>query len=275
MLSNPRANTFGLTLHSLADGSRPTSGTGTALTPAQNAYGTYVELFSAAQVTDDVYEIFVMVSGVGISATSRDCLVSLSLDSGVTSLVDLVCGPAAAVAANGVEFRFPLFIPAGTRIMAAAAVNSSNLATLQIRCRLKCQPTQPNRLIIGRYIDQFGVTLASSNGTALTEGSLVDGTYVQVGGSPTRPLQYLTYGYGHSSSAINNAATEVDIAIGDATNKVIVIANATHTTTSSEAITKPDHGQECSVNTAHLLYARAQGSGGVAGASIAIYGVGG
>lgn len=281
MLLHRAPNTFGLVIHSTADGTRPAAATGAAVTPAQNAYGTYVSLIAGASLTYDAYEIEICVNNVGISTVARDCVVSLGIDAAggtsFTSVVDLVCGPAAPanVGGGGTFYRFPYFIKAGTSIGVAAAVNSANLTAINAYCRVKCQPSRPDSLLVGTFIDSFGVALASSSGTAVTEGGVSEGAYVQLGSALTRPCWYWEFGYGTNNAAMAGNAIDVDIAVGSVGAQNIVIPNARVTTLSAEQLSKSYAGVYCTAAIGDLVYGRSQSSGSNTGASIAAYGVGG
>lgn len=280
-------NEFGLTLYSTADGTRPAAAFGVAVTPGNNAYGSYATLISGASLTDDVYEIWICVNNAGIAASARDCVVSIGLDpaggTSFTSIVDLVCGPAAPyqetstqLAGGGVTFLFPLFIKAGTSIGAAAAVNSATLNAISVCCQCKARPSRPDLLWVGTHIDQFGVTLASSNGTAITPGTTSEGTYLLLG-TLAKSCGYLEFGYGVNSATMTNNAINVDIAIGDGTNFKNVVCNAPVVTNSAEEIMKrADFRGYCNGAVGDKIYARAQVGPNAADAnnSIAVYAVG-
>ena len=255
---------------------------GAAVTPGNNAYGAYATLIAGASLTDDVYEIEICINNVGISAAARDCVVSLGFDpaggTSFTSQVDLVAGPAIphTSGGGGVFYKFPLFIKAGTSIGAAAAVNSATLTAINVFCRCKCRPSRPDAIKVGTYIDQFGVVLASSAGTAITEGSVSDGTFVQLGAALTRPCWYWEFGFGNNTAAMNPAADYIDIAIGSSisVNK-IAIANAIVIKNSAEQVAKMPGGTYARAVSGDLIFGRAQASAVNTGASLAAYGVGG
>jgi hypothetical protein len=276
-------NTFGLILHSNADGTRPAATMGTAVTPGTNAYGSYATLLAGASVTDDVYEIEICVNNVGISTQARDAVVSIGLDpsggTSFTSIVDLVSGPANSysLAGSGSFFRFPLFIAAGTSIGAAAAVNSSTLTAVGVFCRLKCRPSRPDGLLVGQYIDQFGVTLASSAGTAITTGTTTEGAWTQLGAALTRPCWFWELGFGLNNATMSSNNLDVDVHLGDAINKNPIIANHPIGVTSAEVINKPWAGTYGKGSVGDIVYARVQqgANAALSGMSMAVYGVGG
>lgn len=278
------SNTFGLSIFSTADGTRPTSASfGTSVTPVQNAYGSYAQLISGANLTDDCYELVICVNNVGISTVSRDCVVSIGLDpaggTSYTSLVDLVVGPAsnmgAVVGSGGVWFKFPIFIAAGTSIGAAGAVSSTDVTSFGVCCVARCRPSHPENIIIGKFIDQYGVTLASSSGTAITEGTTSEGAYVALSSALTRPIVHLSFGRGHANGTMSSGLNVIDIAIGDASNKLVIISNAPVLTSSSEFQTKMPSGEPCDGAIGVIVYGRAQTSTNApSGVSLAAYGVG-
>lgn len=274
-------NGWGLTLYSSPDGTKPVAAMGASVTPAQNAYGAYVQLFAA--LPDDCWEITICVNSVGISASARDCLVSLGVDpsggSSFVSLADLVCGPASsylvAAPVGGVSFRFPLRIKAGSSVGVAASVNSATLTAIAVFARIRSRPTRPELVRAGEYIDQFGVTPASSSGTAITPGGVAEGAFTQIG-TLARPCWFWEFGYGVNNATMQLSTFDVDIAIGDNANKTIVIPNAPVFDTNSESLTKPRAGEYFEAAAGQNAYARSQAGGTIEGGhSVAIYGVGG
>lgn len=274
-------NEFAFRASNVADGVKPANAQGTAVTPAQNAYGAYVTLIAAAALTVDCLELCLCVNNVGISTVARDCVVSIAVDTAGgsnfagNSIVDLVCGPA-AIYSGGTYFQFSIWIPAGASIGAAAAVNSANLTAINVLARVRGAPSHPELLYVGTYIDQFGVNLAASCGTALTPGIAAEGAYVQLG-TLARPCYQWEFGYGDSSGAMANNLLEADIALGTAGNKRPAILNAPLTTTAGEAITKSPIGGPmwCAGVSGDNVYARSQGLSAPATHTVAAYGVGG
>lgn len=277
-------NQFGVVIHSTPDGTRPVTGMGTAVTPGQNTYGSFVTLISGANLTVDCLLLELCVNNVGITTLARDCVVSFGVDpAGGTNFVgiaDLVVGPASGyvssnVGQGGVSFRFPLWIRAGSSIGVAAAVNSTTLTAINVFCRVRGAPSTPQHLYVGTYIDQFGVNLATSSGTAITPGTTSDGAYVSLG-TLTRPAYAWEFGYGISDSTMTSAAIDVDMALGDSTNRKTVIANSPVATSAIETVSKLQALEYAIGAIGDQVWARAQSSATPDSAnSIAIYGIGG
>lgn len=282
--SHKNVNGWGVTLYSTPDGTRPVAGMGTAVTPGNNAYGSYVTLISGANLTVDCLLLEVCINNVGITTLARDCVVSLGVDSaGGTAFVgiaDLVAGPASSyvssnVGQGGTMYRFPIWIRAGSSIGVAAAVNSTTLTAINVFCRVRGAPSTPQHLYVGTYIDQYGVTLATSSGTAFTPGTTAEGAWTSLG-TLSRPASAFEFGIGVNDATMTSAALDVDVGVGDATNKKIVIANLPIATSAIETISKPPALEFAHGAIGDQVWIRAQSSGALDSSySAAIYAVGG
>jgi len=283
VLSSPIVNEFTLEISSVADGTRPAGAWGTAVTPGNNTYGTYAQLLAGAAVTDECQEIEIEVNTVGSSGVARDCIVTIGFDrAGGTSytdtIVDLVCGPAAAHNTNGqgpVGFRFPLRVPAGCSIAAKASVNSATVTAIRVACVLRGRPTRPELIWVGQKVTTFGSTPASSNGTTVTPGTASEGAWTQLGVALTEPIYYWEFGYGISSGGMTANVMHVDIGIGDASNKRVAIRDGYVTSNNGESISKPPSGRHAVGAIGDLVYGRSQVGPSAADTnnSIAAYGV--
>lgn len=277
-----RTNEWGWILSSWTDGTRPVSTLMTSVTPAQNAFGSYAQLISGAALINDVYEITIFANNGSITATARDILVRIGLDpaggTAYTALVDLLVGPVYPYASGHMPggWRFPLFIKAGTSIGAAASVSSVSVTAMRVGCTVKGRPSRPDRIYAGSYIDAFGVTTATSNGTSVTPGTVSEGAWSEIG-TLTRPAQWIEYGYSVGNATMNDAYLHVDVGIGDVTNKKIAISNSMLQVTSIEGLIRfSPAGVEVDAATGDKVYVRAQDSGTLeTGHTAAVYCVGG
>jgi hypothetical protein len=282
------SNTFGLTIPSVADGTRPAAAMGGAVTPTQNniAGATYAQLIAGASVTHDVWGILLCVNSVFAVGAARDAIVTLGYDpAGGTSYTstdqNLLVGPAGSyngAASNGgpVWFYLPRRIRANTSIGIKASVNSATLTALNAFCHLMCKPKRPELARAGAYVDTFGVDTAASKGTTVTPGTASEGSWVEIG-TLTRRCWYLEWGYGVDDATIANNVIHVDIAIGDATNKRLVVLGGYVFTSANEAIGKNAQGAFVDGAIGDKIYARAQVGPSAADAnnSVAVYAVGG
>lgn len=279
-------------LSTVPDGTRADSAQGVSITPGFNAYGSYAQVLGAT--SEDGYELEILINSAAVESEARDCLVTIGFDpaggSSYTGLggvagneiADLIGSCASAflgvAAPGGVVYRFPLFIPAGTSIAAKASVNNATVGTLYVAVRVRIRPTRPELLRVGRFVRTFGATTASSSGTAVTPGGASEGAYVQLGAALTEVLWDWEVGLGVNSDTMLNTLHQVDVAVGDASNKHIVIAAAEFRQNIVETIGKPAVLRspfEAAIGD--LVYARVQSGPNNAnsGTSVAVYGVGG
>ncbi|HET9893221.1 MAG TPA: hypothetical protein VFQ42_22275 [Mycobacterium sp.] len=282
--SRHQENEWGVTIYSTADGTRPAAAFGSSITPAQNTYGTPVQLISGASMTVDCCEITFVLNSVGISGSARDSVFQFLVDpaggTSYTSVADLVAGPAAGyvvanVGGGGVEYTFRYWLRAGTSVAMAAAVNSATVTAVRAFCRVRGAPSRPQDVFVGTYLDQFGVSLATSAGTTITPGGASDGTWTQIGSNATRPYYQIEFGYGINSATMTTATIDADIGVGDSSNKKIAVPNCPILVSSVETLSKASKLWFSTVAPGDGLWARSQSSTAAdTNNSVAIYGVG-
>jgi hypothetical protein len=289
VILSPIVNEWDLVIPSVADGTRPATNFGTSCTPGNNTYSAYVSILAGASVTDDVFGIAINFNTVGASATARDTICTIGFDAAggssfTDAIVDLLCSNAglyqqSAGGVGGVWYYFPLFIKAGTSIGYKASQNNAAPAAMRCHVVLFCRPRRPELVWAGSYVDTFGSTPASSSGTAFTPGTTSEGAYAQIGSSVAsgKNYRYVEFGWGDNSSAQANNITHLDVAVGDATNKRIVVPNGRISSDAGEVVHKPSgQGMYCNLAVGDLLYVRGQSGPNAASttASAALYAVG-
>lgn len=281
-------NEFCLEISSVADGVQPAAGFGTTVTPAQNAYGSYASIISGANVTDDVYEIWINANSSFTSAEARDALLTLGIDpAGGTSFTDLInhllisCSGessllTATAVGGGIWYRFPVFIKAGTSIGAKASVNNATVRTVNVHVVLMCRPTHPELLRVGTFVRTFGADTAVSAGTGVTLGGAAEGSFVQLGSALAEPLWYWEVGMGVNDASMTATGYHVDVALGDASNKKLAIRNAQIHSNQTESLSKPPAGRHRQGAIGDLVYGRVQArSTNDTSPTLIAYGVGG
>lgn len=279
MMRCEAVNEWGTIFQSTADGTIPsTTSFGTSITPGVNTYGTYATLISGAALTRDVYMIDIFVGGVFATATARTALAALGLDPAggttFTKVADLLVGNAGSVQSRGMVFRFPLFIKAGTSIGMAGSYSTATVPAFSAKVICYADPSNVENVNVGTYIEQLGVVTATSTGTAITPGSASEGAWTDLG-SPTKPCFWWDYGWACLNNTISLANCDVDLGIGDATNKKIAIANAYMLVNTNEDVYKHQAGNWGKATTSDHIYVRMQQSvTPVAAHVVAAYGVG-
>ena len=275
-------NEWGLVISSVADGTRPAAAWGALLTPGNNTYGSYVQLLTAT--SDETYLIRIACHSFAASATARDALVTIGIDpAGGTSYADFIvdlaasCAPTYAQFIGIVEYEFPVRIPAGASVAAKATVNNATVGTGRVSITLFGRPSRPELVKAGTFVQTFGATPASSSGSTFTAGSTSEGAWAQVGSALTAPLWFWEFGFCVNNTVMGNTVHHVDIGLGDASNKKVVIPNGVVAESSAETLAKPAQGRFGIGAVGDIVYARVQDGPAVGGtpASVIVYGVGG
>jgi hypothetical protein len=280
---NTLPNEWGLVISSVADGTRPAAAWGTTITPGNNVFGSYVQVLPAT--SDETFLIRITITGVGVVSTAKDCLVTIGIDpAGGTSYVDTIVNLLASCAPNyhstlpgPTEYEFPLRIPAGASLAAKASVNNATVGTAGVAITLWGRPSRPDLVKAGTFVTTFGANTAASNGTAITVGTTAEGAWTQIGAALTTPLFYWEFGFGANNATLLATSINVDLGLGDASNKKVVISNAFVGQTTSETISKPAAGRVGLGAIGDIVYIRAQAGPGApdASSSVIAYGVGG
>lgn len=272
IVPNPRQR---ITQTNIAAG-RPSTTFGTQVTcGAQHTLSAaYADILTT---TYDSYEIIIVLSNTWTSNTQTDMLVNLYKgDAGAEQpfIMGLLAGWAGDPGANGdaaKRYRFPLFIPAGTRISAKAqGFIASDTVNIAIFVRGGGAPQG----WVGTGVESLGINTSTSLGTSITGGTTSEGTFVNIGTSKYR------YGFVYpilqgtiSDTGSNNGIISLDIGVGGAAigglgdgTFYIAMSNAER----HHSITE---GCYCDIPAGTLLQLRAQGSGNSETYDTAIYGV--
>ena len=281
---NTLPNEWGLIIESVADGTRPATTTwGTSVTPGNNAYGSYAQVLTAT--SDETYLCRIMISAIGVSGAAKDCLVTIGIDpAGGTSYTDFIVDLSASNAPNLVSlgllphiYEFPVIIPSGATVAAKASVNNATVGTARVALTLFGRPSRPELVKAGTFVTTFGSTPASSSGTAITPGTASEGAWTQIGSALTVPLWHWEWGIAVNSATMANNLHLVDIGLGDASNKKIVVPNGIAGESASEGLAKMTQGRNGLGAVGDIVYARVQTgpNAATANTSIIVHGVGG
>lgn len=272
------ANSYGLTLPSWGT-TRPAAANGTSVTPAVGSKGSWAQLGS--DLVDDAYGILVNVNSNSASAASRNSVIDIGVDeSGGTSytvrIANLLCGSVNPynVSGSGAWYFFPLFIPAGSAV--AARAQGTVTTAFRVGAVFLQRPTNPSMIRKGSFVETYGVTEPA--GTAITPGTTSEGAWVQVGTTSRRVWWWqAAIQVSSADTSWNAGAIHVDVAVGDASNKLIVIQDMAVTTTTSEQMANPPltAGVEMDVAPGTNVYMRAQHSGTLDSYTAAAYALGG
>lgn len=252
---------------------RPGTTLGTLITAnaTANAMGTaWTQLFTGAQVVNDVYGVMICFNGsVSISAATRNMLFDFGVDNtggtNYSTLIPYLMGGHASpynVGSGGIWYYFPLYIAKGSSIATRAQASTASSQTY-VAMTLYGQPRRPDTVRVGSSVISFGESTATSRGTAITMGTTAKGAYTQMGTAVPRPLWWWQVGYATNDTTMSAQGIHLDVAAGTTTtNNKLLIQDTLITTTAAEQINNLPITSGClgNVATGSLIYGRGQSS---------------
>ena len=287
-------NEFGLIIPSVADGTQPTTTFGTSITPGtSNAYGSYTSVLAGASLTADAYAIDVIISLAYADATDRGMLVTVGFDpAGGTSfsglggvsgneISHLLCSQqfqwfSGTVPSGGMRYHFPVFIKSGTSIGAKAQTNAAAAGTgVRVAVIAYCKPSRPEMIRAGSFVRTFGANTTTTDGASVTQGTASEGSWTSIGTAADK-LWYLETGVGSRTATQVASIASCDVAIGDGSNKRVVVQDIVYVTRTDEAsFTFGRKNAYCNITSGDVIYGRSQAQNAMTGFSMTAYCVGG
>jgi len=263
---------------------RPAANMGTSVSPGNNTKGSWAECIGGGPMTREGYMLSLYVNTLSAASISRDAIMDVGIDpAGGTNysvlIPDLLVSNAATAtfSPRGVHYRFPIRIPAGSSIACRMSVNNASMGSARVVMKVQGSPRDRRLLKYGTHVTAYGVTAASSNGTAVTPGTTSDGTWTSLG-TISRDEWYWQVGFGCSTTPLVTGLYHIDLAIGDGTNKIIVVEDlpALMGSGNNDMAKLPQDDGFYKALAGQTIYCRMQCSGTpVANISAAAYGLGG
>jgi len=212
-----------------------------------NTKTAWFEIVTASECAYDVYGVLVNLNGMSSAAVAQDCLVDIGIDpAGGTSYTVLLpnllasCCPAYNVGFGGHWYYFPIFIPAGSSIGARSQGNVAGFPgssdTPFAFVTLFGKPRDLSLVKFGTYCLDLGTNTAASNGTSITSGGASEGSWTTIATSISKPGFWWQIGFGVNDSTMSAVQYHCDLAIGDGSNKQIVIQDRIVQSTTSEQL---------------------------------------
>lgn len=186
--------------------------------------GTPVELIAATAF--DAYLVQVIVSQYGASNTTARLAVDLMIGASTEEVLvaDMLCGFVGSLVANeasAMNYVFPVYIPAGTRLSAQAAGDRTNT-----NCRVSVQlyggagyPPFP----VGQRVVTYGIGTVP-NGTNVTPGaSGAEGAWTEITASTTEDCIAIIPSAQPPTgdSSLTTSLFRADVGVGAATEEII------------------------------------------------------
>lgn len=262
-------------------GTRPaTTNLGTGITPGNDTKGAYVQVLTA--LAQDCYALLICLNSGFTSANARDLILDIGVDpaggSSYTVLCpDLLMSCSSNWGQSGALYMyFRIFIRAGSTVAARASVHNAAVGAPFVILQAFGQPRDIQSVKCGSYIKSYGVTAASSAGTAVTSGGASEGAWTQLGtvAAGDQPWEW-QQGLGINSNNITGGLYHLDLGIGDASNKRVVIQDQPYIVFSTENIANIPvrGGTEAHAAPGDIVYGRMQFSAASnTGESMAAYG---
>jgi hypothetical protein len=208
----------------------PSTTPGTSVTPgASDAEGSWTQIASGANIAQDVYLLTLWITGGNLTGYQKNHLLDIGIDpAGGTSyterIANIVCGASDAAVAGGRWYYFPFFIKAGSSVAVRIQGSYSTAGTVRVAAVFYGQPVHPEIWRVGQYSETIG-TITDSAGVSFTPGnSGAEGSWVSLG-TTTRALWFFQLCVGISNGTITSLMYHTDLAVGDGSNKHMIIEN--------------------------------------------------
>ena len=217
-------------------------------------YGAWTNLATSAEVAYDVYGILICLNNYAASNAIRNALFNIGVDNaGGTSyrvVIPALIGGSSSpyyLGSGGIWYYFPLFIPAGSSI-AVQAKGTAASTTAGCAIWLYGQPDQPELVKTGSIVAALGIDDANNRGTTITMGTTADGTWLNLGLNGVAPYAgkfdfsnvgppwWVQCGFAQNDASMTAAAIHCDVALGTATQKVLILEDQLWTVTAAEQI---------------------------------------
>ncbi len=221
-------------------GTNPTTTAGLSVVPgASNAEGSYTGhvLATAAQLTQDIYWLYLTVHSGGSTGQQKDHLLDIGVDpaggtSYTTVIANVVCGETYGPSGIAQHFVFPIFIKAGSQVAVRIQGSNATAGTVIVAATFIGQPNNPEAAPVGMFSETIG-TITNSAGQGFTPGNAADGTWQSLG-TTAKAMWWWQLGYQVSAGTITAEQCFIDLAYGDGSNKHIILRGLNSSSTSEQ-----------------------------------------
>lgn len=226
MLASPGLSSYGFKYDNWP--ATPAATAGTSVVPgASNAEGAWTQIAAAANITADCHWLFIHVHTGATSTAQKDHLLDIGIDPAggtayVAAISNIVCGESQTLSNGGTRpFIFPLFIRSGSSVAVRIQGNAATAGTVRVMAKFYGRPTLPEIMPIGQFAETIGA-ITNSGGQSFTPGNAADGAWQSLGVT-AKDLWWWQLGYQISAATITGEMTYIELAYGDATNKISIM----------------------------------------------------
>lgn len=267
-------------------GTYTTAAFGTAVSQHVNAHTKGADVELLGDIAEDAYGISIHFAANNAAGALRTYLTDIKVDpAGGTTYATVIPNllHMAAGAPNGFQnYYFPLYIPKGGSIAAASQCNVGNATANSIPrvgVRVYGKPRRPELVKAGSFVRAFGPNTGTSAGASITPGTSAMGSYTASLGTMADDLWWWQCGFSCSDTTMTALAYWLDVALGDASNKVLGLQHCQVRTDAAEHASKDAFGQVSPMvpiaSGADVFMRAACSAAPDTGVSIAAYGLGG
>jgi hypothetical protein len=206
----------------------PGTSMGTVVTPGiSDAEGSWTLLFSAGTVDAPLYGFDLWIYAGYLSGQAKNFLADIGIDpAGGSSyqpiISNIICGESGSLATSyhGHKLFFPIYIPQGASIACRIQGSHAIATTSRVLMMLYKRGAFPECFPQGFFCETIG-SITNSNGVSFTPGNATDGSWVQLG-TTTLPLWWWQHTFQCDNATAGAEYLYIDLAYGDASNKVII-----------------------------------------------------
>jgi hypothetical protein len=267
-------------------GANPSGTPGVSVTPgASDAEGSWTAS-GLGTLTYEVHWLHVRVSDGNTATAAKRHVLDIGVDpaggSSYTAIIsNIVCGTSAVITAGGApghQFLFPIMIPSGATVGVRIQGSNATAGTVRVGIRAFGRFDAPWMFPVGQFSETIGVS--GSSGTSITPGNAADGSWASLG-TTVRELWWWQLCYQIDNATITAEYTYIEIAYGDASNKVVIL-RIMHGGNTSEGIGMPlcenliVPAAYCRIPAGSTIYARGRCNNAPdTGYQVAVVGIGG
>jgi hypothetical protein len=207
-------------------------GLGTQVTTGTaNTKGSNTNLINGLAAT--AYGLSVFICGTSSSGVNRRLMVDILIDYGagvgnagsswsvLIANLYVVCPTFGSAGASGCSFYFPIIIPQGAALGAAAQSNQTTL-TPRVTLSLPTYNSRPEGLVYGTQVQTLGATTGSTTGVSVTPGTNAKGSYSASLGTLNRNSFYFQMGIGTADTSMTANGYLFDLAAGPSQEKMCI-----------------------------------------------------
>lgn len=214
------------------------AGIGTQITAGGSNHSknaSITSLLAGSVITQDCYWISIGFYAGSSSGASRRFLTDIFFDpaggtgwEGTPRIPDLAANCPDYIQ-GGVWYEFPLYVKSGTSIGARCQAETAS-STVRVVIAVTGRPSRPMMIEAGTKVLAYGVTAASTQGTAVTPGdSGAMGSYSASLGTTSKDHWWWQTGILFTDTTQTAVQYWFDMAVGDANRKYIVQRGMHHT----------------------------------------------